>query len=133
MAYSLTYNNFVEGLEKGRLLGLVCNRCGAATCPPLAVCSSCGGSDQRVEEMSRKGTIRTFTVVRVAPEGRTPPYIVAMVELEEGPWVMGNVVGVPLDKADMTLIGRKVDIDSMPVQTRFPAQENQRTLTFTIA
>jgi uncharacterized OB-fold protein len=133
MAYELTYNRFIEGLEKGKLLGLVCNSCGAATCPPLAVCRVCGKSDQRIEEMSKKGTIRTFTVVRVAPEGRTPPYIVAMVELDEGPWVMGNVVGVPLDKADMTLIGRRVDIDSMPVQTKYPAQENQRSLIFTIA
>ena len=133
MSYALTYNRFIEGLEQGKLLGLVCNSCGAATCPPLGVCRACGKVDQRVAELSRKGTIRTFTVVRVAPEGRTPPYIVAMVELDEGPWVMGNVVGVGLDKADMTLIGRRVDVDSMPVHTKFPAEENQRTLTFTPA
>jgi uncharacterized OB-fold protein len=132
MGYRLTYSEYSRGLEEGRLLGLVCNNCGAATCPPLAVCTSCGGQDQRVAEMSGRGTIRTFTVVRVAPEGRVPPYVVAMVELDEGPWVMGNVEDISPDKADMSLIGKKVRIESRPVQSKFPIQENQRSLTFSV-
>ncbi len=128
MGYKLTYDQFVQGLEQGNLLGLVCNSCGAATCPPLGVCRACGAQDQRVAEMSGVGTVRTFTVVRVAPEGRTPPYVVAMVELDEGPWVMGNLED--LASADMDVIGKKVKVGSRPVQTKFPAQENQRSLTF---
>jgi len=33
-----------------------------------------------------------------------------MAELDEGPWVMGNVVGVDPDKTTMDLIGTKVTI-----------------------
>ena len=57
-----------------------------------------------------KGEIRTYTVIRVAPEGFTAPYIVAMVELVEGPWVMGNIIDVDPDQANMDLMGKKVAI-----------------------
>jgi len=130
MEYKLTYNQFMQGLEQEKLLGLVCDGCGAATCPPLGVCRACGGQELRVAEMNGVGTLRTFTVVRVAPEGRTPPYVVAMVELDEGPWVMGNLEGLPLDQSNMDIIGKKVKVGSRRVQTKLPVQENQRSLTF---
>jgi uncharacterized OB-fold protein len=38
------------------------------------------------------------------------PYIVALAELAEGPWVMGNVIDIDPAKADMALIGKAVSI-----------------------
>jgi uncharacterized OB-fold protein len=35
---------------------------------------------------------------------------VAEVELDEGPWVMGNIIGVDPDKATMALMGQQVKI-----------------------
>ena len=40
------------------------------------------------------------------------PYVVAMVELYDGPWVVGNVVGIEAEHATMDLIGRKVSVAS---------------------
>ncbi len=63
-----------------------------------------------VVELKGSGVIRTFTTVFVAAEGRENecPYIIILVELDEGPWLMGNLEGVDPKTASMNLIGKKV-------------------------
>lgn len=112
MEAKLTYAAYQSGLQEGRFLGLKCTRCGAVTFPPMAVCRSCQSRDMEVTELAGRGVLRTFTVVRVAPEGRTPPYVVAMAELEEGAWALGNLEGVDPDRAGPELIGRAVELGS---------------------
>jgi len=105
----LSYNEFCEEMKKGRLLGLKCKNCGTTIFPPKAFCPGCGKPELEKIEMTKSGTLKSFTVIRVAPEGFKPPYIVAIVELPEGPMVMGNLEYDP-DKADFSLIGKKVSI-----------------------
>jgi hypothetical protein len=52
--------------------------------------------------------------VNVAPEGRQNevPYIIALVELDEGPWIMGNVIDIDPARATMELIDKKVKVGS---------------------
>ncbi|HAP93834.1 MAG TPA: nucleic acid-binding protein [Desulfotomaculum sp.] len=110
IAYPLTYKQFYEGLKKGKLLGLKCRICEALTVPPKMCCAKCTSTDLELVELSGRGEIKTFTVIRVAPEEFTAPYVVVMVELDEGPWVLGNLEGVDPDQASMKLIGEKVTI-----------------------
>lgn len=110
MEYKLTYDKFKEALIGGKFLGLKCNRCDKYTVPPKKVCMECAGEDMDVVEISGHGEIKTFTVIRIAPEGFEAPYIVGMVELDEGPWVMGNIVDLDPDEASMDLIGKKVAV-----------------------
>ena len=110
MEYKLTHQAFYEALKQDKLLGLKCNECGAYTTPPKKVCLDCASEDIDVVELKGIGEIKSFTTIYVAPEGAKPPYSVALVELDEGPWVMGNMAGIDPDKADMDLIGRKVKI-----------------------
>ena len=110
MEYKLTYKKFAEALKNGKLLGLKCRRCGAYTVPPKIVCIECNSPEMDVMELRGAGTIRTFTVIRVAPEGFQAPYIVGEAELEEGPWLMGNIVNIEPDRATLDLIGRKVKV-----------------------
>ncbi|MCL6612667.1 MAG: Zn-ribbon domain-containing OB-fold protein [Peptococcaceae bacterium] len=109
--YKLTHRDYFEALKEGRLMGLKCRECGAYTAPPKVCCDGCGGTGVETVQLSGKGVIKTFTVIRVAPEGLEAPYIVAMAELEEGPWIMGNILDVDPDKAGMDLIGKKVAVD----------------------
>lgn len=109
-AYPLSYAEFREGLAQGRLLGLKCTDCGEVLIPPGAVCPGCGGSALEVKSFVKRGWLKTFTVVRVAPVGMSAPYIVAMVELEEGGWVVGNLLGVDPDELDAELMNRPVEI-----------------------
>ena len=110
--YKLTYQKYAEGLKSGKLLGLKCNKCGAYTIPPKKVCIQCASEDLDIVELSGRGTLQTFTVIRVAPEGFEAPCIVGEAELEEGPWLMGNIIGIELDKANLGLVGKRVKVGS---------------------
>ena len=110
MAHTLIFKDYNEALKNNRLLGLKCRDCGSITIPPKIVCRQCAGSGMDIVEMKGSGKIRTFTTVFVASEGREEevPYVIVIVELDEGPWVMGNLDGIDPKTASMELIGKKV-------------------------
>jgi uncharacterized protein len=97
---------------EGRLLLQRCAACGHHQFYPRAHCVRCGGGDPVWEEASGRGVVHTFTVIH---RNGTPgfaeelPYVVAIVELEEGPRMTANVIGVEPDE---------VFVD-MPVQATF--------------
>jgi hypothetical protein len=110
MEYKLDFRIYSDALKNNKLLGLKCNDCGTCTCPPKITCQECAGTDLEIAELSGNGKIVTFTQTFVAPQGRERevPYTIVMVELDEGPWIMGNLVDIVSDKINMELIGRKV-------------------------
>ena len=131
MEYKVTFNHYQQGLEQGKFLGIRCNACDAVSFPPQGVCRQCSGTDIEATALSGLGTLRTFTVIRVAPEGKKPPYVVAMVELDEGAWVLGNLVDVNPDEVDMGLMGRKVKLGSRLVNGD-TYSEDMRVITFSL-
>jgi hypothetical protein len=112
MEYKLTHKAYFDALKKNRLLGLKCKGCATITCPPKITCQECTGTDLEVAELSGKGKIVTFTTSNVAPLGREveAPYTIVLVELEEGPWIMGNLIDIDPSKVGMELMGRKVKL-----------------------
>jgi uncharacterized OB-fold protein len=110
MEQKLYFKDYNEALKQNKLLGLKCKACGALTVPPKMACRQCAGPDMEVVEVKTNGKIVTFTTVYVGAEGRESevPYILVMVELEEGPWIMGNLDGIDPKAATMDLIGKKV-------------------------
>jgi uncharacterized protein len=130
MAYTLTFSAYQQALAEGNFLGLHCVDCNAWTVPPLGVCRSCGSTHLRSETLSGEGILRTFTVIRVPPEGREAPYLVAMVELKEGPWVMGNLLDVDPDEAALALVGKSVRLGSQTIAADAYTHEDSQALTF---
>lgn len=112
MEYKLTFKDYSKALTRGKLLGLKCKGCGNITTPPKMTCQECGGTDLEIVEVKKKGKIVTFTNVNVAPEGRQNevPYIIALVRLEEGPWIMGNMIDINPATATMDLIDKEVSV-----------------------
>jgi uncharacterized OB-fold protein len=111
MEYKLTYKEYNEALKQNKLLGLKCKNCGTVTVPPKLVCRSCASPELEVVELKGAGKIQTFTTCNVAAEGRESevPYTILLVELDEGPWLMGNLAGMDPEKATMeALIGKRV-------------------------
>ncbi|MCL0082444.1 Zn-ribbon domain-containing OB-fold protein [Dehalococcoidia bacterium] len=132
MEYKLTHKAYTSALRENRLLGLKCNACGGYTVPPKKVCIECASEDLDVVELGGRGEIRTFTVIRVAAEGFQSPSIVGIVELDEGPWLMGNVIDVDCDKATMDMIGRRVRLGHAVIPgDKFSAGERV-TATFSL-
>jgi len=110
MEYKLIFNKYRDALKENKLLGLKCNQCGAYTAPPKPICSACSSEDMEIVPLSGKGEIQTFTTIFVPPEGFEAPFVVAMVKLDEGPWVMGNVEGVDPNSVTMDIIGCRVTV-----------------------
>jgi len=110
MEYKLTFKEYNEALKQNKLLGLKCRACGAITALPKMVCRQCTSSDMEILELKGTGKIKTFTTVYVASEGREDevPYTIVLVELDESPWIMGNLGDIDPTQATIELIGRKV-------------------------
>ena len=92
---------FFEGAARGVLMIRGCNACGARLAPTTETCSECLGDDLAWVEASGRGTLFTFAVMHQLYHPAFAddiPYNVAMVELEEGPRLQSNVVGVPNDE-----------------------------------
>ncbi|MPZ74230.1 MAG: hypothetical protein GEU74_13535 [Nitriliruptorales bacterium] len=79
----------------GRLLLQVCHACGHRQLYPRTLCSRCWSEALGWRESAGTGVVRTFTVIEVpghpAWHGETP-YIVALVELDEGPCLLTGVL-----------------------------------------
>lgn len=132
MAKRITFAEYQLGLNQSKFLGMQCRGCGEILFPALAVCSNCGGVEMDRHELAGQGVLRTFTVVRVAPIGFTPPYTVAMVELDEGPWVIGNLVELDPNEAGLELVGCKVALGSQSIPPETSGLGSIRALTFTL-
>ena len=86
-----------DAAREGRLLFKRCNACGEAFFYPRTYCPACWSSDTVWEESSGRGTVYTFTVVHqndLPPFNERVPYVVAIVELEEGVRLTSNIEGI---------------------------------------
>jgi scaffold protein (connect acetoacetyl-CoA thiolase and HMG-CoA synthase) len=110
MNYPLTFEDFSKSLKADVLLALVCRACGEIVCPPRMVCPQCATSDFDVVPLEGRGCIKSFTTTYVAPLGREAeaPYTIVLVELNEGPWIVGNLVDIDPYSVSMDLIGKSV-------------------------
>jgi len=94
-----------EAATRGELVVQECAKCGHRQFYPRAVCTACGGDPEWLT-CSGRGTVHTFTVIRqnhAKPFRDELPYVVAMVELDEGPRMMGNLTGCEPDEVRIGL------------------------------
>ena len=91
---------FWEATRERRLLVQWCVDCGKSVFYPRETCPGCLGTNLEWREASGNGTLYAFTVNNLSPNptGGEGPFAVAIVELAEGPRMMTNVVGLPLDE-----------------------------------
>jgi uncharacterized OB-fold protein len=87
-----------EAASAGRLFVQRCPTTGALQWYPRAHCLADWSAAPEWVEASGRGTVFSFAIVRRAPAaGLTTPYVLALVELEEGVLVTANLVGVEPD------------------------------------
>lgn len=96
---------FWDGARAGELRLQRCNACGSAYFYPRPSCPRCGSQD--VEWMRASGAARLYSYVinhRPAPGFEDDgPYVIAVVELAEGPRMMTNIVGIEPDPDNLVL------------------------------
>ena len=84
---------------EGRLLLKRCDACGTVIWYPRGICPDCHSTDTSWFEGSGTGHIYSWTVSRrgEGPWREVAPYVLAYVELDEGPRVMTNIVDCDVD------------------------------------
>lgn len=84
-----------EAAKHGRLLVKRCNACAAVHHYPRPFCPICWSEDVEWQEVSGRGTLYTYSIVYrndLPPFSEWGPYVPAVVELDEGPRLMTNIV-----------------------------------------
>lgn len=86
---------FFDGLASGRVRLPRCDRCQTVIWYPRRHCPSCGSGDVSWFDATGRGAVHSFTIVRRGQGewAAAAPYVIAYVELEEGPRVLANIVG----------------------------------------
>lgn len=94
-----------EAANRGELRIQFCNPCGRHYFYPRAACPVCGSTDVSWVTVSGRARLHTYVINhRPAPGFEDDgPYAIAVVELEEGPRMMANIVGVPNTPEDLRL------------------------------
>jgi uncharacterized OB-fold protein len=90
---------FWDGCAAGELRLQRCAGCGRLRYPISTVCPACLSTESAWEAVSGRGTVYSFAVFRHAygnAWAERVPYDVALGQLEEGPFLLSNVVGVPV-------------------------------------
>ena len=85
-----------EAANRGELRLQRCRSCDAFYFYPRPFCPTCLGSDVAWETLSGRATLLSYTINQRPVPGweADGPYVIAMVQLEEGPTMMSNIVGV---------------------------------------
>ena len=87
---------FWEGAARSQLLLQRCDDCKKAYFPPRPFCPHCASRKVSVFQASGKATLYSYVINhRPRPDLGTEPHSIAVVELEEGPRMMTNIVGCP--------------------------------------
>jgi uncharacterized protein len=74
--------HFWDGTRAGELRLQRCNACGTAYFPPRPFCPHCAARDVAVFAASGKGRLFSYVIHHRPVPGFTPPYAIAVVELE---------------------------------------------------
>ncbi|MFH1320431.1 MAG: Zn-ribbon domain-containing OB-fold protein [Bacteroidota bacterium] len=71
-----------------------CRKCNKLLFPARLICPDCGSKEFETVQLSGKGKLVTYTIIRTAPDGfgDLAPYAVGIIELEEGIKIMSQIV-----------------------------------------
>jgi uncharacterized protein len=99
--------HFWDGARAGELRLQRCDDCRHIYFPPRPFCPSCGSRGVTVFNASGRAKLHSYVIHHRPVPGFTPPYAIAVVELQEGPRMMTNIVDCPQTpealKLDMAL------------------------------
>jgi uncharacterized protein len=99
---------FWDACAEHRLVVPRCEKCGGHFFPPERLCPPCGSARWEYVESAGSGTVTACTVVYRAPSPAFDvPYVVAVVELDEGCTLLTNVV---LEDPESVSVGMRVHV-----------------------
>ena len=112
--------HFWEGCKAGKLLLQRCTETGKAYFPPRPFSPYTGSRTVEAFEASGRATLHSYVIHHRPVPGFEPPYAIAVVQLEEGPRMMTNIVDCPQTPEALVL--------DMPLQVAFTVLDDDITL-----
>ena len=101
---------FWEACRRHELCLQRCGACGTLRHHPRPMCPHCNSVAYEWARASGRGTLYTFTIVHgpTLPAFQAQaPYNVAVIQLDEGPFLVSNIVGC---RAEQLRIGMRVEV-----------------------
>lgn len=114
---------FWAGTQARELRLQRCDSCGAYRFPPVVLCRECLAEEHQWVPTSGTGTVYSY-VIQHRPA--TPafiddlPYVVAEVELDEGPLMLTNIVGCSPDEVEVGMRVQVTFVDASDEITLYP-------------
>ncbi len=100
---------FWDGTAAGELRIQRCNDCGVLRFPPGPACPACGALDRGHVVAAGTGTVFSYVVHRHPPvPGKELPIVLALIDLDEGVRMVGEVVDVDAEEIE---IGMRLRVD----------------------
>jgi uncharacterized protein len=112
--------HFWDGTRAGELRLQRCDACAKTYFPPRPFCPACGSRKVSVFKASGKGKLYSYVIHHRPAPGFIPPYSIAVVELDEGPRMMANIVDCPQTPEALEL--------DMRLEVKFEKLDEQITL-----
>jgi len=110
---------FWDGTAAEELRVQQCNSCGELRFPPGPACPSCGALDRGHVVTQGTGTVFSYVVHRHPPvPGKELPIVIALIDLDEGVRMVGEVVDVADDEIEI----------GMPLRVGFNRVDDELTL-----
>ncbi len=110
-----THTTHYQALGERKLAASRCKTCGRLYFPARPICPECHGNNMEAVELSGRGKLAAFSVIYIAPTAmiqagydRKNPYCAAVVNLEEGPSICAQLVGVDVAHPEAIKIGTPV-------------------------
>ena len=104
-----------EGAKRGELVIQACRSCSQHYFYPRPACPHCGSADVEWVRASGRGRLHTYVINHRPAPGfeEDAPYAIAVVELEEGPRLMTNIVGIENTPENLVLdMALEVDFEA---------------------
>lgn len=110
--FNFTNLAYTTQLAEKKLVGSRCKHCGRLHLPPRLLCPDCRSTEKEPFEFSGRGKLAAFSVIYYGPTfmknfgyGPKNPYVAGIVDLEEGPRISGQILGLDIDHPENITIG----------------------------
>jgi hypothetical protein len=111
---------FWRGCAKGELRMQRCRECAELNWFPRGICVVCSSTELAWEKLSGRATVYSYSLVSRPPNDTLPQYVLALVDLDEGPRMLTHLVDLPVESIHIGMpvtvcFDRRSDAISLPM------------------
>jgi len=110
--FDFTFSAYTAQLAQKKLVGSRCKHCGHFSMPSKIICPECHSTEVEPFKFSGKGRLSAFSVIYYGPTfmkdygyGPQNPYVAGIIDLEEGPRVSAQILGLDIAHPESIQIG----------------------------